>query len=226
MYDNPCMAGTPEPIIILDGDLASLVALACASDEAVSIGTGRTPGPCAIAWLPNMFGDSQRDRSSACDRQIALYNARRLAKSEIDDAFVVPMDRPAETTMLFAALAHARAQGSPRVIWPAHPGRPEDETAIDLDLASSIIDRSLLVEQLARLDSGTDVPGVSVETPHADLTDRQLVELAADLAVPVKTLWWWGGQSDEAHRQRDRWLGRFRETGLWKPAETVTTGRA
>ncbi len=226
MYDNPGMPGTPEPIIILDGDLASLVALACASDEAVSIGSGRTPCPCAIAWIPSMFGDSQRDRSSACDRQIALYNARRLSKSEIDETFVVPQNRPAETPMLMAALAHAAAQGSSRVVWPAHPGRPEDETAINLDLASSIIDRSLLVEQLNRLDAGPEASGATIETPHADLTDRQLAELAADLSVPVKTLWWWGGQSDEAQRQRDRWLGLFRETGLWKPAETVVSGRA
>lgn len=226
MYDNPTMAGHPEPLILLDGDLASLVALACASDEAVSIGSGRTPGPCAAVWLPNLFGESQRDRSSACDRQTALYNAKRLTRSEVDDAFVVPQNRPAQTPMLFAAIAHAEALSAQRVIWPAHPGRPEDEAAIDLGLASSIIDRALLVEQLARLDNQHGSAGISIETPHADLTDRQLVELAADLAVPVKTLWWWGGQSDEAHRQRDRWLGMFRESGLWKPAETVASGRA
>lgn len=219
------MAPAPEPLIILDGDLASLVALACASDEAVAIGSGRAAGPCAAVWVPALFGDSQRDRSAAADRQTALFNARRLAKSGIDDTLRAPEIGPHLTPLLLTALAHAGALGTARVVWAAHPGKAEDESAIDIDQAASIIDRALLIEQLARLDAGSDELRVIIETPHADLTDRQLVELAADLAVPVKTLWWWGGQSDEAHRQRDRWLSLFRETGLWRPTESGVTAR-
>lgn len=219
------MAGTPEPLIILDGDLASLVALSCASDEAVAIGSARAPGPCAVVWLPPIFGDTQRDRSAACDRQIALFNARRLPQPGNDAGLGLAGEKGSETGLLLAAIAHATTSGSTRVVWGAHPGRPEDDQAIDLDRASSIIDRSLLVEQLARLDRPVGATTISLETPHADLTDRQLVELAADLSVPAKTLWWWGGQSDEAQRQRDRWLGLFRETGLWRPAESASNVR-
>ncbi len=226
MYDTRGMAGTPEPLIILDGDLASLVALSCASDEAVSIGSGRSPGPCATVWVPGIFGDTQRDRSAACDRQIALFNARRLNPNEPGGGLLQIDDGAFETPMLFAALNQARQSGSDRVIWPEHPGRTADETAIDLERAASIIDRALLVEQLGALDRPTGSPRIAIETPHADLSDRQLAELAADLSVPVKTLWWWGGQSDAAQRQRDRWLGLFRETGLWRPAETTGTVRA
>lgn len=219
------MAATAEPLMILDGDIASLVALSCASDEAVSIGSGRSPGPCAAVWVPSIFGQTQRERSAACDRQIALFNARRLNKSEADQGLRQIGDGPHLTPMLLASIAHAQAHGSDRVVWPAHPGSAQNQAEIDLDLASSIIDRALLVEQLARLDSPSGQARITIETPHADLTDRQLAELAADLAVPVKTLWWWGGQSDEAHRQRDRWLALFRETGLWKPAEVGSTVR-
>ncbi len=226
MYDTRDMAGSSETLIIHDGDLASLVALSCASDEAVSIGSARSPGPCAVVWVPGIFGDTQKDRSAACDRQIALFNARRLNQAGPAQGLPQTADGAYETPMLFGAIAQARADGAARVIWPEHPGRTADETAIDLDRAASIIDRSLLVEQLSDLDSPTGSDRIVLETPHADLSDRQLVELGADLSVPVKTLWWWGGQSDAAQRHRDRWLGLFRETGLWRPTETTGSVRA
>ena len=226
MYDTRGMAGTPEPLIILDGDLGSLVALSCASDEAVSIGSGRSSGPCAAVWVPSIFGDTHRDRSAACDRQAALFNARKLNSNDHVEGLRQIGDGPYETPMLFASIHQARTNGSDRVIWPEHPGRTADETAIDLERAASIIDRALLVEQLGALDRPAGSPRIVIETPHADLSDRQLAELAADLSVPVKTLWWWGGQSDAAQRHRDRWLGLFRETGLWRHAETTGTVRA
>lgn len=219
------MAQAPEPLIILDGDLASLVALACVSDEAVALGSGRAQGPSAQVWLPGIFGESQRDRSGACDRQIALYNARRIQRSEIDDRVLPVGTHGFETQLLLAAFSHAAQAGLERVLWTAHPGRTADEGAIDLERASGILDRALLVEQISALDRPASAARVRIETPHADLSDRQLAELAADLMIPVKTLWWWGGQSDEAQRQRDRWTGLFRETGLWRPAESVVASR-
>lgn len=220
------MEKTAAPLIVVDGDLGSLVALACASDESVSLGSGRGSGPSAVAWQPPIFGTTERERTGAIDRQTSLLNARRMPKSAKDDPLRLHQDKTESgtvmTQVLFGALSHSQEFGISRVIWPAHPGRLGDDTSIDLDLASTIIDRALLVEQLAKLDADSAQERICIETPHADLTDRQLVEIATDLAVPVKTLWWWGSSQDEAVRQRERWEPLMQETGLWKSSDRRT----
>ncbi|MBN4082728.1 hypothetical protein JYS44_00670, partial [Phycisphaeraceae bacterium AH-315-B13] len=220
------MEKTAAPLIVVDGDLGSLVALACASDESVSLGSGRATGPCALAWQPPIFGTTERERTNASERQTSLFNARLLPRSTRDDSLRQHQDAglagPVMTQVLFGSLGHAHERGSGRVMWPMHPGRVGDDTAIDLDLASAIIDRALLVEQLAKLDAAPGQERVCIETPHADLSDRQLVEIATDLAVPIKTLWWWGSSADEAVVQRERWEPLMQETGLWRSADRRT----
>lgn len=217
------MAKPTAPVIIADGGLNSLVALACASDEAVTLGSSRASGACAHVWVPPVFGPTERERAHAVERQIALYNARRIARSPIDDP-LRPFHTDAEsgqarTQILFAALSHARDHRLSRVIWPLHPGLASDEDGVNLEFAGSIIDRALLVEQLARIDAPAEPLATSIETPHADLTDRQLVEIAQDLSLPVRTLWWWGGSSDEAMRERERYEPLMQVTGLMDQAE-------
>jgi hypothetical protein len=225
-YDTDSMEKTAAPLIIVDGDLGSLVALACASDESVSLGSGRSVGPCAVAWQPPIFGTTERERAGAVERQASLFNSRRLPKSSQDDLLRQQQDSgqtgPVMTQVLFSSLAHARELGSNRVIWPLHPGRVGDDSSIDLDLASAIIDRALLVEQLAKLDADSAQERICIETPHADLTDIQLVEIATDLAVPIKALWWWGSSLDEAVQQRERWEPLMQESGLWRSADRRT----
>jgi len=215
---------TAAPLVIVDGDLGSLVALACASDESVSLGSGRATGPCALAWQPPNFGTTTHERANACERQASLFNARLLPRSPADDSLRHQRDvgqaGPVMTQTLFGSLDHAHELGSSRVIWPTHPGRLGDDTSIDLSLASTIMDRALLVEQLAKLDATSGQERICIETPHADLSDRQLVEIATDLAVPIKTLWWWGSSvDDEAVQERERWEPLMQETGLWRTAD-------
>ena len=208
------------PLLILDGGLESLVALSCTSDDAVAIGSQRAAGPCATVWLAPLGVESHRQRRDAVGRQAVLLNAKLVGGLSNDEgnSHSAQNDQASglhpQSRMLLDAAEQARRCGCTRIIWPVHAGAAIDSESIEVDRAALSIDRALLVEQLTNLDAPTSAARISIETPYVDLSDRQLAELAADVSVPLKTLWWWGRSGDEAQRAHERWDALFRMVGL------------
>jgi hypothetical protein len=113
--------------------------------------------------------------------------------------------------MLLEAGRAAIELGAGRVVWSVHagvPGRPEE---LDLDAASREADRALLVTRLLALDAESHgVQSIRIEPPLADLTDRQLVELALDLDAPIRLCGWWSDVGSDEHA---RWMGALDACG-------------
>jgi hypothetical protein len=124
---------------------------------------------------------------------------------------------------LLAAAYVAAAHRCDRVVWPVQSPAPvSGEDDVDLDRIAADVDRALLVSRLVALDADEHGrPGLRIETPYVDLSDRQLAELAFDMDVPVHLCWWWEGESGAA--ERERWLGTLRAVG-WRAPETGIGG--
>jgi len=102
-----------------------------------------------------------------------------------------------QSRMLLEAAQIAMRAGIRKVVWPIRIMRPETMLAPDqttdifVDEIGAAIDRALLAARLASLDAGEDTAvDVVIETPFVDLSNAQIAELAADLAVPLETCWW------------------------------------
>lgn len=103
-----------------------------------------------------------------------------------------------QSRMLLHAAQIALDAGIRRVVWPIRVMRPESTETIShlIDQIGVAIDRAILASRLASLDT-TDTSAVEVviETPFVDLSNDQMLDLAADLAVPLETCWWQGGRT-------------------------------
>ena len=107
-----------------------------------------------------------------------------------------------EAVGLLRATFLAARLGCRRVLWPASGAVGG---GLDLDRIAAISDSALLVGRLVGLRSAWHgVPGIRVETPFVDLTDRQMADLIEDMALPLEACWWW--RSDRAGEgERRRW---------------------
>jgi hypothetical protein len=193
-------------LVIADGSLAGLVALAIASEETVrreNVGVAEPP----VVWLPSMGSEAaQADR--AVRRQAEAYGAVYVGMGA--GSGVASIDGgapgPTRTATLIQAGTLALANVCRRVVWPVQDG---GETPDDLASVESIgreLDRALLAGRLVSLEAPeAGLPEVRFETPFVDLSDRQLAELADDLAVPVETCRWWGARRGPRGRRGARW---------------------
>jgi hypothetical protein len=81
------------------------------------------------------------------------------------------------------------------------------------------MNRSLLVSQLVTLAMGpAEQRQVRVRAPYADLTDRQVADLAIDMDAPIWTCWWMSPAipddlRSEAERERVKWSTLMKESG-------------
>jgi hypothetical protein len=120
-----------------------------------------------------------------------------------------------ETLHLITATYQGAQLGCDAVVWPVQfAGNAPDAEKIAL-----VVDRALLVTRLASLDSAEHGrPAIRVDTPYADLTDRQMVDLAIDLNVPVELCWWWdpGAKDENSARETERWVPVLQSLG-WAP---------
>lgn len=206
---------TDELLIIADGDLPSLVALAAARVAAKgwpSQGVEGLPpaAPAVVAIAP-----TQDDRVRAIQEQ-----ARVLGMPTIDlsPAECAGADWLAETALLLAACAAAAAAKRPTVVWPI---QYESGDQINLDRVSKAVDRSIACARLVEIDSGLHgCHDLHIDTPLVDYTDRQIAELAVDLSVPVHLCWWWTGGGGDGDRLRQRWMAVLGEAGFRTPQST------
>lgn len=230
-------------LVISDGGVGSVVACAAAREAvfaAASAGASkasqdrhgaRDAGASAggvtasaaqrpLVFVGHLPAHSAAARRRAIERQCAALDLE-LVESLPSDA--VPDDAPAgerATRVLIGAAFGAARRGAGSVVWPVHFFNGSD---VDLDGVADAIDRALLVTRLMGVDAQ---PGVRVEVPYADFTDRQLVELAVDLGTPLGTCWWWhaqlgtpeGGREDEFRAEHRRWAGLLSECGWVREA--------
>ncbi len=235
------MESSGRTLVISDGGVAALVACMAAREAlyaGASAAAGAEPAKSGVeaarknaeatrtflrdrrplVFMGELPAGSGAARRKAVERQCAALDLELVEPSPAD---VPPSGAPAgerATRLLVSAAFAAAKREAARVLWPVHFF---DGTDVNLDSVADAIDRALLVTRLLGLDSQ---PGVRVEVPYADFTDRQLAELAVDLDAPVRTCWWWYAQlaptppgdsagPDEFRAEFHRWNQVLRECG-------------
>lgn len=206
------MALGNRPLVMSDGGLASLIGAWCAAEAASLADHGERAALWPAIW----------DRVEDDEAKRRRHAARAQAEAARLDIAAKPLNPPSEAALgerrsilLIAASGVARRFGCDRVLWPVQAAGTDDsdpsEDSARLAAIGDCVDRALLVTRLGELDeagpSGADSP--IVEAPYADLTDRQLAELALDLGVPVETCWWWDAPGESADAERRRWSAWF-----------------
>jgi len=223
------MAQGESVLVILDGDLTGLVAAACACEAAIGERSCAEP----ILWYSGAPGDDQ-PREAA--RRQAAHLGVPIIEHTLDPA-ALGLDEPGEQisgeidalrsiTLMIAGL-RARAQGIGVVVCPdrAPTVRDHGDSVPDIDRAAAIADRAVLIERLVSLE-GETASGVRIETPLADLTDDQVLDLALDLGVPLELCWWHSAQSGQsALESRRPWDDALSRIGLVEGAETPPLSR-
>jgi len=223
-------------LVLADGGLAGLVAIAAAR-EAVSAfhapNLGDAPdGEVAVRplvmFLPRDAAQTDL-RSAAVRRQAARYDAEVVAAPMGVGGLIGGGETGlADSITLALAAGLATAARVPEVVWPAFFGRPGEPESVDLDALARACDRAVLATRAAALDAHEHrVPSIRVKTPYADLSAKQLGELALDLNVPIESCWWWaaanlaGGMESAATsvaiRERHEWAALLAGMG-WRSA--------
>ncbi|GJQ29303.1 MAG: hypothetical protein HBSAPP03_11870 [Phycisphaerae bacterium] len=184
-----------RPLILSDGDLPSLVACAAAAEMSLAE-TDPARRPVVLPFPSALSADQCR----AVERQAKVLNLSALPPMA---PVSTSADGEAEVRDLLSASYGAARAGIDTVTWPLSATRGD---SIDVDRAGRIATRAMLVGRLVGLDDTRHgEPAARIETPYLDLSDTQLADLAADLAVPLETVWWWGSQTGDAARARTRW---------------------
>lgn len=197
--------------ILADGSLASLIACAMLK-ESLTASEASPDSAGLIIALPSVPASA------------AMIDAARLQAQAYDLPFAeLPPDRStdltpgeAESRALLAAVHAAARARCDAIIWPVSAARPD---GISLDRVSACADRALLVGRLVAIDATEHgLPGLTVTIPFIDLSDRQIADLAVDMAVPIETCWWnrFGGTG--AAEERKRWMAALRAAGRSEPA--------
>lgn len=211
-------------LVISDGSLASLVAAASARESIVSAGGDERAARPVLLFVP--AGDeTTHARRGAVERHASLYDLEIVdATADLrgpgaHGSFAAGL---AETLTLINATYLGASKGCDLIVWPVQFAGP-----LDVDRVARVVDRALLVTRLASLDS-VDLgrPTLRVDTPYADLTDRQLADLALDMNVPIESLWWWklGSKSELAGAEMERWVPALQSLG-WSPGREATSAR-
>lgn len=183
------MGDTKREIVVMDASLGSIVA--CTS---ALVGAGGSHS--LLAWgTPRV----RSEWSAVLEHFGGEWITNTSAGSEGEDS------EPNRSIDLVAATMAAAARGFDRLIWPIHAGVAGKPTEMDLDAASSHVDRALLVTRLVAMDADQHhCPSIIVETPYADFSDRQLAELALDMGAPFRKAPWWGVETSDDYRRWQR----------------------
>ncbi len=214
-------------MVLCDGGLASLVALAMAAEETVAVGkAGAEARPVSAvgAVRARCWEPTREAQLAAVELQTQALGVPIVGGS------LAPLPSDADpsrgesaTNELVTAAYYALRTGCSKLVWPVHVDRAIGDREA-LDYAAEACDRALLVSRLVLLDAaGAEVPEVTIALPMVDYEDDQLAELALDLAVPLHTLWWWETAltHERAVYERQRWMPALRAAGYAMPAKAV-----
>lgn len=200
-------------LVMVDGDLPSLVAAMNVREGVVAMGERVGTGAGPVLWPA--VGRDEAGRIAACRKmagrtKLELVQRRAWSVGPRDSVWASP------SRLLLDACTDAAALGLLEVVWPV---QFPSGGGMQLELASRAADRALLVTRLMSLDAGAHgVPALRVDLPMADLTDVEVAELAVDLGVGAADLaccWWWGRGEEAAEREAafGRWAAALRAAG-------------
>lgn len=230
------MSDHSRMLVVGDGDVASILACAAASDAALIAepDAEKRRGIRPVLWTPAFSGPTGSARQWAIRRQAELFemelvespgisagaaSPRIAAKDLASDIAADPSGEwPAHSRDLIAASIAGIARGCAVVVWPMHSTHTEGP---DLDEVSRAVDRALLVSRLIALDADAHGnPSFRVDVPYVDFSDRQLADLVIDMDLPVRLCWWWhaemaSGVDGLFRAQHARWTTVLREVG-WR----------
>lgn len=198
------MATMRNTVVMCDGSVGSLVA-------AAAVGLRAATGPKDQRAYAFLYGTSEYHLRAAA-QQATEFGLLPLPEQ-------VPVALPSGEGMSVASILDAglrvAALGGGELLWPAGN---QGEAEPDVGRAARMLAACLLVEQLVEVATG--IGSVKVEAPYADLTRRQLADLAIDMDLPVAMCWWMeasrearGDQRAVAEAERDSWLGLIRAAG-------------
>ena len=213
-----------DVLIMADGDVPSLVALAAAREAFLS--SKEPPTRAAAAWAWSALSETSVPRRRAVEAQAKALGLVFVegALDALTRAHAFPGEQ--ESAAILAAGFDAARQGRSQIIWPAVAGGDGG-----VERVARVSDKATLLTRLLGLDSPQHgVASIRIEAPMADLSDRQVADLAAELGVPVQLCWWWtqgntaAGASVEAKALADaarrRWEPLLQGAG-WKPKGRV-----
>lgn len=214
-------------LILSDGGMPALIAAMHAREAVTLSATGKTPEQIGamlrdrVLMMPfGLRAESKLLQSRAVTQQASTLGIGLLGvgtgtddiKPLLTVAAHADEDEHEGIELLAVLLLAARLQCS-RVVWPVHAGGHE---SIDLDRLSQIADRGLVASKYAGLcSSASTAVGLHVDTPFADLTDRQLADLAIDIDAPIDACWWWtaGERGGDDQREKSRWTKALQAMG-------------
>ncbi len=206
------MSNTYSTLLIHRADLPSLATIALESDPgSLAIWTRRMDGPRSLPCL-NLI----RKHAEILRTRLTVDDYRKAT----DGAEVVPPLLTAATDLMDAVFT-AVQMGIDRVIWPVHTGPDVDELSRVARIAVEVV---TWTEWSTRR-------GVTIDTPVAELTNRQLLEIVEDAGIP---LWlFWPCERDGADPcticpSCRRWLLECEDAGFgwpWASADASETSR-
>ncbi len=208
------MAG--RALILSDGNLASLLACASAAEELSAIDDASADAERAVVLAYRLAEPLTQTHIDAVGQQTRHYGLTECPtdKRPLSATASGGTEGEREAVGLLSACHLAAALGCRRIVWPTSAAAGD---SIDLDRLSAVTDRARVVSRLATLDVGP--LGVSIETPYAELTDKQVADLALDIGVALETCWWWSGTKASGNfggAERTRWTNALLSVG-WEP---------
>ncbi len=204
-------------LILSDGGLSSLVACMHARESAILAGIK----PDALATQALVLAFVPQPEAVLLQRKAAAAQAELLGLGWCGHearGLALPSPQADEgerecVELLGAALLAARFECE-RLTWPATAGTHD---SVNLDRLAQINDRSLVVARLASIASNAAVAtGIVIDTPFAELCDRQVADLAMDIAAPIERCWWWARLASDSvvEQERARWMAALEGAGF------------
>lgn len=213
-------------VVVFDGSIAAVVAAwlegVCkgVGVGAADVGGGKSGGGAGkpALWIP-----------AGADGLVGRAAERLVETAQLGEIIVGGVAGAngglAASAMLMAAGADAMVRGSggaERVIWPVQcAGAFGDEQRVTQQAAAT--SRALLAARLLSVDAkenGGAGGGILIDTPVLDLTDNELLELAADIDAPVGLARWCVQQAEVGGTVCGvcdgcrRWVPAIRAAGL------------
>ena len=174
------MSTTPHVMVLNNGGLRSLVAAALAlSDE---------PRPKVTLLHVDDGREARASRGGLVRKQAKQLGVTRVTELSLPHLYGHgygrlpdggPMAVLARPQLLLAAVAEARHQQAGVVVWPV------SVNAVTRDAAQAT-EQAVLCEHLAQVEQD---PAPRIETPLAEFTDAQVVELGGQLGIDWRLAW-------------------------------------